>query len=130
MRSTSHWKELIGFMALALSALFTPLEGQGGAASRAPVATRVEYVLVEGADYAFRNPPTDTSGVVAFDLVKVGQELHAMTLLKLPRNHTLREFLDMYHQKGIIPPRNAHAGPDRHDRARTEKEMVPLITVT
>lgn len=158
MHKTPTWKELVGFIALALSALLTPLDAQPAAsAGRAPVATRVEYVMVEGADYAFKNPPTVNNGIVTFNLVNVGQDLHAMTLLELPSNHTLREFLDMYHQKGIIPPWMPTLGqtttiapkqetfltvrlkpgkyilacliPGRDGRAHTEKGMVQLITV-
>jgi uncharacterized cupredoxin-like copper-binding protein len=160
MRST-HRKDLVGFKALvlmlALAAPVPPVEGQGAVAKRSPAATRVEYVLVEGADYAFRNPPTVANGVVTFNLVNVGQDLHAMALLELPSNHTLREFLDMYQKKGIIPPWMPTLGqtatiaprqetfltarlkpgryilacliPGRDGRAHTEKGMVQLITV-
>lgn len=152
-------KDLVGLVALVLG-LAThapPVEGQGAVATRPPAATRVEYVLVEGADYAFKSPPTVNSGVVAFNLVNVGQDLHAMALLELPSNHTLREFLDMYQKKGIIPPWMPTLGqtatlapkqetfltarlkpgryilacliPGRDGRAHTEKGMVQLITV-
>lgn len=158
MPSKSFPRELLAFLALAISALLTPLEAQTAApARRAPVATKVEYVVVEGADYAFKNPPSVNNGIVTFNLVNVGQDLHAMTLLELPSNHTLREFLDMYHQKGIIPPWMPTLGqtptiaprqeafltarlkpgkyilacliPGRDGRAHTEKGMVQLITV-
>ncbi|MCO4098973.1 hypothetical protein [Gemmatimonas sp.] len=151
-------KSLWSLLSLTLSALVTPLDAQSRpAAASAPRATRVEYVLVEGADYAFRNPPTVSNGIVTFNLTNVGQDLHAMTLLELPPNHTLREFLDMYHQKGIIPPWMPTLGqtntiaprqetfltarlkpgryilacliPGRDGRAHTEKGMVQLITV-
>ncbi|MCA2989391.1 hypothetical protein [Gemmatimonas sp.] len=151
-------KDLVGLMALVLAlATHAPsVEGQGAVATRPPAATRVEYVLVEGADYAFKSPPTVNSGVVAFNLVNVGQDLHAMALLELPGNHTLREFLDMYQKKGIIPPWMPTLGqtatlapkqetfltarlkpgryilacliPGRDGRAHTEKGMVQLIT--
>lgn len=152
MRTTKPCKELFGLLALALSALLSPLEAQ-----TRPAATRVEYALIEGADYAFKSPPTVTNGIVTFNLVNVGQDLHSMTLLELPANHTLREFLDMYHSKGIIPPWMPTLGqtntiaprqetfltvrlkpgkyilacliPGRDGRAHTEKGMVQLITV-
>jgi uncharacterized cupredoxin-like copper-binding protein len=155
-----RFKTLFAFLSLTLSALITPLDAQArpAAANASPrVATKVEYVLVEGADYAFKNPPTVNNGVVTFNLTNVGQDLHAMTLLELPANHTLREFLDMYHQKGIIPPWMPTLGqtatiaprqetfltarlkpgkyilacliPGRDGRAHTEKGMVQLITV-
>jgi uncharacterized cupredoxin-like copper-binding protein len=151
-----RFKTLLSFLSLTISALVTPLEAQTRPAA-VRVATKVEYVLVEGADYAFRNPPTVNNGVVTFNLTNVGQDLHAMTLLELPANHTLKEFLDMYHQKGIIPPWMPTLGqtatiaprqetfltarlkpgkyilacliPGRDGRAHTEKGMVQLITV-
>jgi uncharacterized cupredoxin-like copper-binding protein len=117
----------------------------------------VEYVMVEGADYAFKSPPTVNNGIVTFNLVNVGSDLHSMTLLELPATHTLREFLDMYHTKGIIPPWMPTLGqtatiapkqetfftarlkpgkyilacliPGKDGRAHTEKGMVQLITV-
>lgn len=145
-------------LSLTPSALVMPLDAQSRpAATSAPRPTKVEYVLVEGADYAFRNPPTVNNGVVTFNLVNVGQDLHSMTLLELPATHTLREFLDMYHTKGIIPPWMPTLGqtntiaprqetfltarlkpgryilacliPGRDGRAHTEKGMVQLITV-
>lgn len=151
MRSTRQLKELVGFLALALSALLTPLDAQ------TKPATKVEYALVEGADYTFKSPPSVSNGIVTFNLVNTGQDLHAMTLLELPSNHTLREFLDMYHAKGIIPPWMPTLGqtntiapkqetfltarlkpgkyilacliPGRDGRAHTEKGMVQLISV-
>lgn len=151
-------KSLWSLLSLTLSALVMPLDAQSRpAAAATPKATKVEYVLVEGADYAFKNPPTISNGIVTFNLTNVGQDLHAMTLLELPPNHTLREFLDMYHQKGIIPPWMPTLGqtntiaprqetfltarlkpgryilacliPGRDGRAHTEKGMVQLITV-
>jgi uncharacterized cupredoxin-like copper-binding protein len=155
-----RFKTLLSFLSLTISALITPLDAQSrpAVAKASPrVATKVEYVLVEGADYAFKNPPTVNNGVVTFNLTNVGQDLHAMTLLELPANHTLKEFLDMYHQKGIIPPWMPTLGqtatiaprqetfltarlkpgkyilacliPGRDGRAHTEKGMVQLITV-
>ena len=83
--------------------------------------------------------------------------MHALALLELPAGHTLREFLDMYHTKGIIPPWMPTRGqtgpiapnqetfltvrlkpgryilacliPARDGRAHTEKGMVRMITV-
>lgn len=155
-----RFKTLFSFLSLTIAALITPLDAQPRPTAPRPttkVATTVEYVLVEGADYAFRNPPTVKNGIVTFNLTNVGQDLHAMTLLELPPNHTLKEFLDMYHQKGIIPPWMPTLGqtatiaprqetfltarlkpgkyilacliPGRDGRAHTEKGMVQLITV-
>ena len=108
-------------------------------------------------DYAFSLPQTLNAGVVTFNLVNNGADLHAMTLLELPASHTLREFLDMYHDKGIIPPWMPALGqtntiapnqeafltarlkpgkyvlacliPGRDGRAHTEKGMVQFVTV-
>lgn len=134
-----------------------PKPAAPAAAARPAIATKVEYVMVEGADYAFKSPPTVTNGIVTFNLVNVGSDLHSMTLLELPATHTLREFLDMYHTKGIIPPWMPTLGqtatiapkqetfftarlkpgkyilacliPGKDGRAHTEKGMVQLITV-
>ncbi len=120
-------------------------------------ANRVTYVPVSGADYNFTAPEQVPAGVVAFNLSNAGADLHALALLELPANHTLREFLDMYHSKGIIPPWMPTLGqtgpiapnteafltvrmkpgryilacliPARDGRAHTEKGMVKLITV-
>ena len=120
-------------------------------------ANRVTYVAVSGADYSFSSPDQVPAGVVAFNLTNVGADLHALALLELPPNHTLREFLDMYHSKGIIPPWMPTLGqtgpiapnqeafltvrmkpgryilacliPARDGRAHTEKGMVKMITV-
>ena len=92
-----RFKTLLSFLSLTISALVTPLEAQTrpAAAKASPkVATTVEYVLVEGADYAFKNPPTVKNGIVTFNLTNVGQDLHAMTLLELPANHTVKEVLE------------------------------------
>jgi uncharacterized cupredoxin-like copper-binding protein len=144
--------------AITSAAIRTPLEAQQRPPAPAPrTATKVEYVLVEGADYAFKNPPTVNNGIVTFNLVNVGSDLHAMALLELPATHSLREFLDMYNKKGIIPPWMPTLGqtatvsprqetfltarlkpgkyilacliPGRDGRAHTEKGMVQLITV-
>lgn len=138
---------------------------QGGLAKPAPAtaarpaanANRVTYVAVNGVDYNFSAPDQVPAGVVAFNLTNAGADLHALALLELPANHTLREFLDMYHSKGIIPPWMPTLGltgpiapnqeafltvrmkpgryilacliPARDGRAHTEKGMVKLITV-
>jgi uncharacterized cupredoxin-like copper-binding protein len=122
----------------------------------API-TKIDLITVSGMDYAFSLPQTLNAGVVTFNLVNNGADLHAMTLLELPANHTLREFLDMYHDKGIIPPWMPAVGqtatiapnqeafltarlkpgkyvlacliPGRDGRAHTEKGMVQFVTV-
>jgi len=118
---------------------------------------RVTYVAVNSVDYNFMATDQVPAGVVAFNLTNGGADLHALAILELPANHTLREFLDMYHSKGIIPPWMPTLGqagpiapnqetfltvrmkpgryilacliPARDGRAHTEKGMVKLITV-
>lgn len=154
-----RFMSMLALVSITPPALVTPLQAQArpATANAAAKATKVEYVPVEGADYAFKNPPTVNNGVVTFNLTNVGQDLHSMTLLELPATHTLREFLDMYHTKGIIPPWMPTLGqtptiaprqetfltarlkpgryilacliPGRDGRAHTEKGMVQLITV-
>lgn len=127
------------------------------AAQPAAAANRVSYVAVKGVDYEFAAPDQVPAGIVVFNLTNAGADLHALALLELPPNHTLREFLDMYHSKGIIPPWMPTLGqtspiapnqetfltarmkpgryilacliPARDGRAHTEKGMVKLITV-
>ena len=128
------------------------------ASAPAPVsANRVTYLPVKGVDYEFSAPDRVASGIVVFNLTNAGADLHALALLELPAGHTLREFLDMYHTKGIIPPWMPTRGqtgpiapnqetfltvrlkpgryilacliPARDGRAHTEKGMVRMITV-
>ena len=135
-----------------------PAKAGAAAVSRpAMAANRVTYVAVSGADYNFSAPDQVPAGIVAFNLTNAGSDLHALALLELPANHTLREFLDMYHTKGIIPPWMPSLGqtgpiapnqevfltvrmkpgkyilacliPARDGRAHTEKGMVKMITV-
>ena len=134
-----------------------PAKPVAPAAQPAANANRVTYVAVNSVDYNFAAPDQVPAGVVAFNLTNGGADLHALALLELPANHTLREFLDMYHTKGIIPPWMPTLGqtnpiapkqetfltvrmkpgryilacliPARDGRAHTEKGMVKLITV-
>lgn len=80
-----------------------PAKPAAAAVSRPMAANRVTYVAVSGADYKCSAPDQVPAGIVAFNLTNAGADLHALALLELPPNHTLREFLDMYHSKGIIP---------------------------
>ncbi|WP_310569518.1 hypothetical protein [Gemmatimonas sp.] len=141
----------------ARSQMAAPAKSAAPAAKPALNANRVTYVAVSGADYNFSAPDQVPAGVVAFNLTNAGADLHALALLELPTNHTLREFLDMYHSKGIIPPWMPTLGqtgpiapnqeafltvrmkpgryilacliPARDGRAHTEKGMVKMITV-
>ena len=72
-------------------------------AATAPV-TRVQYVRVEGADYVFNVPPSIRAGITVFNLVNVGRDVHAMTLLALPPEHTMKQFLDAFKATGKTPP--------------------------
>jgi len=123
----------------------------------APAGATVHYVKVVGADYAFTVQETVSAGIVAFNLVNSGSDLHAMAVFELPKEHTLREFLDQYHAQGLIPSWMTGLGqtgtiapsteafltvrmkpgryilacliPARDGRMHTEKGMVKLITV-
>jgi uncharacterized cupredoxin-like copper-binding protein len=100
---------------------------------------------------------TVPAGIVAFNLVNAGSDLHAMAVFELPKEHTLREFLDQYHAQGMVPAWMSGLGqtptiapnaetfltvrmkpgryilacliPARDGRMHTEKGMVKLITV-
>lgn len=123
----------------------------------APAATAVQYVKVAGADYNFTVQETARPGIVAFNLVNNGSDLHALAVFELPADHTLREFLDQYHAQGMIPSWMVGLGqtstiapsaetfltvrlkpgryilacliPARDGRVHTEKGMVKLLTV-
>ncbi len=127
------------------------------AARPAPAANRITYVPVSSADYSFSTPAQVNAGIVAFNLMNNGADLHAMAVLELPADHTLREFLDSYHSRGLIPSWMPSLGqtapiapkqetfltvrmkpgryilacliPARDGRAHTEKGMVTMITV-
>lgn len=151
-------------LALLLAPARSPAQSSAPPASKpvaaarvAPSATaRVEYVKVGGADYAFTAPDRVSAGIVAFNLQNEGADLHALAVFELPDNHTLAQFLDMYHSKGMIPPWMNALGqtlpiaskqeafltvrlkpgryilacliPARDGRAHTEKGMVKLVT--
>ncbi len=120
-------------------------------------ANTVQYVKVTGADYNFTVPETARPGIVAFNLVNNGSDLHALAVFELPADHTLRDFLDQYHAQGMIPTWMVGLGqtstiapsaeafltvrlkpgryilacliPARDGRMHTEKGMVKLLTV-
>jgi len=153
-------------LAALLLSLSTPHDVVAQAAPAKPVTpaaapaanpNRVTYVAVNSVDYNFMATDQAPAGVVAFNLSNGGADLHALAVLELPAKHTLREFLDMYHSKGIIPPWMPTLGqtgpiapnqetfltvrmkpgryilacliPARDGRAHTEKGMVKMITV-
>ena len=117
----------------------------------------MQYVKVVGVDYSFTSPDASPAGIVTFNLVNNGSDLHAMAVFELPANHTLREFLDQYHSQGMIPAWMVGLGqtttiapqaetfltvrmkpgryilacliPARDGRMHTEKGMVKLFTV-
>jgi uncharacterized cupredoxin-like copper-binding protein len=123
----------------------------------ATAAPTVAYVRVVGTDYAFEAPEATRAGIVTFNLVNNGSDLHQMAVYELPANHTLKEFLDQYHAQGLIPGWMTGLGqttviapqaetfltirmkpgrylllcpiPARDGRMHTEKGMVRLLTV-
>lgn len=122
-----------------------------------PATAPVSYVKVTGVDYEFITQDVVPSGIVTFDLMNGGADLHAMAVFELPPNHTLKDFLDQYHSQGMIPAWMTGMGqtptiapkseaflsmrmkpgryilacliPARDGRMHTEKGMVKLITV-
>lgn len=152
--------------ALALLALLllSPRHAHAQVAGRAaaarpatPAGTTVQYVKVTGADYNFTMQESAAPGIVAFNLVNNGSDLHAMAVFELPADHTVREFLDQYHKLGLIPAWMVSLGqtptiapsaetfltvrmkpgryvvacliPARDGRVHTEKGMVKVFTV-
>ncbi len=151
-------------LALLTLVLLSPCASHAQAAARAaaarpatPAGATVQYVKVTGADYNFTMQENASAGIVAFNLVNSGSDLHAMAVFELPADHTLREFLDQYHKQALIPAwmvalgqtptiaPNAEAFltvrmkpgryivacliPARDGRMHTEKGMVKLFTV-
>ncbi len=94
-------------------ALATPLSATSAAAQTppktpaavpaAPRAPAVQYVRVEGVDYMFHIPTTIKPGLTVFNLVNMGQDVHAMTVLVLPANKTMHDFLDAFVPTGKVP---------------------------
>ena len=149
----------------ALITFLTPVSFAGSQQPAKPVTPRpaaaasptVSYVKVIGLDYAFETQDVVPTGIVAFNLVNSGSDLHQMAVFELPDKHTLREFLDQYHSMGMIPAWMIGLGqtptiapkaeafltvrmrpgryilaciiPARDGRMHTEKGMVKLITV-
>jgi uncharacterized cupredoxin-like copper-binding protein len=127
------------------------------AAAPATAQAAVSLVKVTGIDYSFQAPENVGTGIVTFNLVNSGSDLHAMAVFELPANHTLKEFLDQYHAQGMIPAWMVGLGqtttiapqaetfltvrmkpgkyilacliPARDGRMHTEKGMVRMITV-
>ena len=124
----------------------------------APSASQtVAYVKVVGVDYTFEAPESVPAGIVAFNLVNNGADLHSIAVFELPEKHTLKDFLDQYHSQGMIPAWMVGLGqtatiapqaetfltvrmkpgryilacliPARDGRMHTEKGMVKMITV-
>jgi hypothetical protein len=149
-----------------LVALLIPLVAAGAQQPPAkkappPAATEkppvVTLVKVNAIDYAFSTPETTPAGIVTFNVVNNGADLHAMAVFELPPNHTLKEFLDQYHAHGIIPVWMVSLGqtptfapktevfltvrmkpgryilacliPAQDGRMHTEKGMVTMMTV-
>lgn len=127
------------------------------AAPAAAAPQSATLIKVVGVDYSFSAPEFAPAGVVTFNLVNQGADLHALALFELPANHSLKDFLDQYHAQGMIPVWMVGLGqtptiapqaeafitarlkpgryilacliPARDGRMHTEKGMVKLITV-
>lgn len=164
MRQVTHVMAQVALVSLAaLLAAPAPVYGQAkaptpqaAAPAAASASPRATVVRVSAIDYAFKTPATIAAGVVVFDLVNDGADLHQLAVLELPANRTLSEFLDTYHNKGIIPAWMVAVGqtqviaagqeallalrvkpgryilaclmPARDGRAHTEKGMVWQVT--
>ena len=126
-------------------------------AAPASSSNAIAYVKVIGIDYAFTVQEVVPAGIVTFNLVNQGNDLHSIAIFELPANHTLREFLDQYHAQGMIPAWMVGIGqttpiapqaesfitirakpgryilacliPARDGRMHTEKGMVKMVTV-
>ncbi|MBI3569021.1 MAG: hypothetical protein HY084_12560 [Gemmatimonadetes bacterium] len=84
---------------LAALALAAPSRtGAQGTASE-----RVQYVKVVGADYQFHAPASVEEGISVFHLVNAGSDVHQMTVIELGTGHTVKDFFDAMHAKGMPP---------------------------
>ena len=119
---------------------------------------RLRYVRVVAKDYAFDAPPTVGEGIVVFDLVNQGEDVHHLTLVELGVGHSMKQFFDGLRAKGVPPAwavtigatpiiqKNGEAFltlrltpgryvlscmiPARDGRSHVEKGMYQEITVT
>lgn len=90
--------------AVVLCAGLCALTASAQAPAATAPATSVQYVRVEGADYMFNVPANIKAGLTVFNLVNVGRDVHAMTLLALPAGRTMKQFLDVFNTSGKTPP--------------------------
>jgi len=161
MRSAQHSRSII--LTAALCAALVPVTSVAAqpppakATGAKPVSVPVAYLKVTGLDYQFESQDMVPAGIVTFNLVNNGADLHSMAVFELPVKHTLKEFLDQYHTQGLIPVWMVGMGqtatiapnaetfltmrmkpgryvlacmiPARDGRMHTEKGMVKLITV-
>jgi uncharacterized cupredoxin-like copper-binding protein len=81
----------------------TEVSAAAAQASAAAGSTSVQYIRVEGADYAFTVPASIKPGLTVFNLVNVGRDIHALTLLAMPPGHTMKQFLDAFKASGKTP---------------------------
>ncbi len=66
-------------------------------------AERVQYVKVLGADYQFTAPASVQEGISVFHLVNAGSDVHQMTVIEIGVGHTVKDFFDAMHAKGMPP---------------------------
>ena len=71
-------------------------------AQNAP-SEKVQYVRVIGADYQFTAPTSITEGIVTFHLLNSGADVHQMSVMEIGIGHTVKEFYDAMHAKGVPP---------------------------
>jgi len=142
---------------LAALAFASPHRSFAQAAQAAP-AEHVQYVRVIGTDYQFQAPASIVEGVTVFHLVNSGSDVHQMSVIDLGVGHTVKEFFDAMHAKGMPPAWAVNIGttpiipkstetfltlrlppgkyvlacliPASDGRSHTEKGMYQALTVT
>lgn len=106
-RSLSFALAVVSSASLAALAVSAQTPAAQAPAAKAPAAqvpaTVAQVVRVDGADYSFIVPSTIKAGLTVFNLVNVGRDVHAMTLLVLPAERTMKQFLDVFKKTGKTP---------------------------
>jgi uncharacterized cupredoxin-like copper-binding protein len=89
--------------AVALLTAFSVLAPRSTFAQGTSATERVQYVKVIGTDYQFHAPTSVQQGITVFHLVNSGSDVHQMTVIELGIGHTVKDFFDAMHVKGMPP---------------------------
>ena len=85
--------------ALALTIVLT---GSAAAQSSASAEQNVMMKVV-ARDYAFDAPVSVNAGLITFHLKNEGVDVHHLVVIQLANGHSIKEFFDAMHDKGVAP---------------------------